>query len=370
MAPKAPPVERIRLEDILLPIPVASTSTRTPQPPRRRSQVARKSTGGMPPRQMVSKESSPMSASSRKSRPTISPSPTAEAFLEPLNMPIRNSSQSARKSRAGMPLDRRPTDAAGTPDSDGTENSRAGSSDPSSSMSRGRRTTQTARKSTGGVAPRSQLDESTENTPSPRILPQPIIPPQNTGPGMSCGLCPVPLQTPYAIPNPSQPIHHFCTICQHNFHHLCYMNYITTAPPNARACCPQCQANLLTGDRYWVHVTTNSGNQCYTDLTKDVEDRLLAVRLARQQIFIDMIAYRNFQVAISLLTGPEAVDVNGRTPIGGFNPLHFFAINNDVLGIDFLLSHGADRDNKNDADLSPIECARSSGAWDAVTRLT
>ncbi|KAJ7665646.1 hypothetical protein B0H17DRAFT_1210876 [Mycena rosella] len=348
MAPSAP-VERIRLEDILLPMPSSSAST----PPRRKSQVARKSTGGMPPRKMMGKESSSNSASpgpsqcARKStgglpqKSTISPSPMPETCLEPLNMPIRNN-----KSR-GLPLYRQPTDAAGTPDSDGTEHSRAGSSDPSSSR-RGPRKTQTARKTTGGAPPQRQSDKSIESTPSPHRLSLPSILLEDAAPVISCGLCPVPLLTPYANPDPSQPIHRFLTLCQHNFHY----------------------ADLLISDRYWVHATTHTDTEGQTDLTENVEERLFAVRQARQQIFIDMLASRSFQIAASLLAGPEPIDVNCPTPAGGFTPLHFFAMLDNVLAIDFLLSHGADKGLKNEAGLLPIDCARSNNAWNAVTRLT
>ncbi|KAJ6601159.1 hypothetical protein DFH09DRAFT_1127027 [Mycena vulgaris] len=382
MAPNTP-VERIRLEDILL--PVASTSS-TPPPPSRRSQVARKSTGRMPPRTMIDKESSPMSESpgprknpsqcARKSTGGIPPkfsnfpSPmTTEAFLDPSDMPIRNTTPSARKSRGTMPFYRRPIDATGTPDSDETDYSRAGSSDTSSSRIRMPPVKQSDRKSTGGLPPRRQIEELTESTPSPRLSPLPIIPVPNLEPAIPCGLCRAPLQTIYVVSNPSQPIHHFLTRCQHHFHHICYLNYITTASPNERTHCPQCQASVLTSERYWVHATTNTGNECNTDITEDVEARLFAARQARQQIFIDMLNSRNFQIALSLLTGPDAVDVNYGSPVGGHTPLHLFATINDVVAIEFLLSHGADKNQQNDNVLSPLDCARSSKAWDAVKRL-
>ncbi|KAJ7083406.1 hypothetical protein B0H15DRAFT_425231 [Mycena belliarum] len=234
-------------------------------------------------------------------------------------------------------------------------------------MSGERRTAQSARKSTGGAAPRRLLDEPVEDTPPPQLLPLPDIPAQAPG-VIRCGLCPMPLRS---NPDPSQPIHHFLALCQHQFHYLCYINYISTTPPNKRTCCPQCNQPILTDDRYWVFVTTNSGSECYTDITKDVEDRLSVMRLARQQILIDVLAYhRNLSLATVLVSGPNAVDVNYPTPTGGFTPLHLFAKANDVTGIDFLLSHGADKELRDDAGLTPVECARSSGAWDALQRLT
>ncbi|KAJ7146384.1 hypothetical protein C8R44DRAFT_13583 [Mycena epipterygia] len=316
-----------------------SSASSSPGPGRKRpSQVARKSTGGQPPRSV------------------LSPSPSTTEETPPTG---------------GMPSHRRPIHAVGLLDADETKYSRAGSSDLSSSSTRTPRTSQSARKRTGGVAPRRQLDDESIETPtSPQIPPRlPIIPVQNSRPKGACGLCRMPLPTPCAVPNPSQLIHDFTTLCQHQFHYVCYINYITIAPPNGRACCPQCLADLLTNGRYWVHVTTNTGNQCYTDMTQEVEARLLAVRQARQQIFIDFMYSRNIPLAASLLTGPEAVDVNFRAPNGGFTVLHYCAMYNDVAGINLLLSHGADKFQKNDSGLLPIDCARMNNARDAEAQL-
>ncbi|KAJ7511833.1 hypothetical protein B0H11DRAFT_716743 [Mycena galericulata] len=205
---------------------------------------------------------------------------------------------------------------------------RAGSTQSSSSSSSSPRIMQTM----DGATSRSH---SSESAGIPLLVPP--LPDISTIPVVPCGLCPVPLRTPYTAIAPSDLIHSLMTICQHSFHHICYMNYITTAPADTRAFCPQCQANILTKERFWVHATTHTGNECYTDMTDDIEQQLLALRTARQQILIDMLSYRNFQIAAPLLVGPEAVDVNYRSTKGGFTPLHVCAVQNDVEAIDLLL---------------------------------
>ncbi|KAF8204200.1 hypothetical protein K438DRAFT_550903 [Mycena galopus ATCC 62051] len=147
------------------------------------------------------------------------------------------------------------------------------------------------------------------------------------------------------------------------------MRYLTTAPTNLWAFCPTCQANLLTDGRYWVHVCTNSGNRCYTDITEEVEERRQAVQLARLQIFFDSLSHRNLHIAGGLLTGPDSVDVNFQTPLGGLTPLHFCAMNDDAEGISFLLSHGADKHQRAEDGLLPVDYAKSHNALNAAERL-
>ncbi|KAJ7605061.1 hypothetical protein DFH06DRAFT_271991 [Mycena polygramma] len=161
------------------------------------------------------------------------------------------------------------------------------------------------------------------------------------------------------------------TICQHSFHYACYMRWLATASTNLRPCCPTCHANLLSDNRYWVHVTTNTGNKSYTDITKEVEERFLAVRLARQQIFFDCFStLRHLDIAPLLLAGPDAVDVNYRAPIGGWTALHLCAMRNDVAGVNFLLSHGADKSRLDDNGLLAIDCAKSINALGVVEQLS
>jgi len=377
MAPRTP-VERISSdsEDTLPPV-VSTSLASSNSTSRRPNQTARKSTGGLPPRKMLGIESSRSSRSSspgpngqsrtaRKStggipsRPGASPQTTMEASLESLKMPIRSTPQSFRKSP--LPHRRQATD------SDETGRSQAGSSDPSSSD--GRRTSRTARKSTGGVMPRKRLEESAESSSSAPNPPPPVISAHDPAPIIPCDFCRSPLQIAYSIIDPSQPIHDLLTTCQHRFHYPCYLRYLTTAPINSRACCPKCQANLLTDGRYWVHVTTTSGAQCYTDITTDVKERFEAVRLARQQILLDFLSFRNLNFAATLLTGPDSVDINFRTPNGGWTPLHFCAMRNDVAGIDFLLSHGADKQQTAEDGLLAIDYAKSYNALNAVERLS
>ncbi|KAJ7762297.1 hypothetical protein DFH07DRAFT_813810 [Mycena maculata] len=310
-----------------------------PTAARRPHQTARKTTGGKPPREMLAEGRSSSSASPGPSR--------------------ARRSQCARKSTGGMPPksiftthQRRPSTA-----SDET-------GDSSSSSSRASRTIQTARR---GGAPRrhSRAGASSEIPPSPLASTLPISPP---GPAILCGLCLIPLRPAYPIPDLPHPIHDIMTICQHNFHYICYLNYITTAPVNARPFCPLCQANLLTSDRYWVHATTHTGDQCFTDMTEDIEERWVAIRPARQQLLIDMLGIRNVPAVLTLLTNPQ-VDVNYRSTLGGFTPLHFCATRNDVAAIDLLLSHGADKHLKSDDGLMAIDYAKSNKAWDAAMRL-
>ncbi|KAJ6541704.1 hypothetical protein B0H19DRAFT_321972 [Mycena capillaripes] len=295
--------------------------------------------------------------------PMVSSHMAFDQSIDSSKMPIRSAHQSFRASP--MPHPRRPIDAT---DSDDAGHSRAGSSGLSSS---GRhRTSQTARKSTGNVAPRRRSDGSIERLTSPRNSPLPIDPTHDPGPVTPCGLCSFPLQiTPYSIIDPSQPIHDLLTICKHRFHWACYFRWLTAASFNSRACCPKCTATLLTNDLYWFHVTTNTGNQCYTDITKEVEERFTQVGLARQQIFFESLIARNLNIAAFLLEGPGAVDVNYHTPEGGRTPLHFCAMYNDVAGINFLLSHGADKHQMADDGLLPIDYAKSNNAPDAVERL-
>ncbi|KAJ7726415.1 hypothetical protein B0H16DRAFT_1592904 [Mycena metata] len=242
--------------------------------------------------------------------------------------------------------------------SDGNEDSFAGSS---SSGQRQR----TSQASTSSIAPRRPLEESPrEGTSSPHISP-PLLP---------CDLCPFSLQAQAPYTNVNQPIRDITTTCQHRFHHACYMVFLTTAPVASRASCPKCGGNLLSDDsRYWVNVTTNAGNQCYTDMTDEVEERFATVRLARQQILFEFINSGNINLinlAASLLTGPDAVDVNYRTPSGGFTALHVCAVYNNIAGIDFLLSHDADRHQKSDEGFMAIDYAKANKSLAAVTRLT
>ncbi|KAJ7084751.1 hypothetical protein C8R43DRAFT_1051753 [Mycena crocata] len=357
MTPKTPVLEPIRLKDILL--PVASTSAQ-PAAPAQSSQTARKSTGGKPPRKAHDTSStSPGSPtrkpqSARKSTGRKPPSPQTED--EPQKMPIRSTPYRAR-----APLYKRSTDAA---DSDNTESSRAGSSDPSSSNPGVRRPSQTARKSTGGAPPRKSLGESTESSPSSSISSLPV--PNSSPPPIDpCFLC----QPHRLVHDSSQPIYEFKTSCHHNFHYTCYMAYITTASHNQRVSCPQCSANLLTEEQYWVFVTTSDGRQCYTDMTAEVTNHLLVVRKVRERILLDLLIGKNYPAAALLLIGPDAVDVNHRIDMGGLTPLHYCAMYNNVPALDLLLSHGANKELRDDAGNLPIDCAKTHAAWDAVKRL-
>ncbi|KAJ7045116.1 hypothetical protein C8F04DRAFT_1249559 [Mycena alexandri] len=268
-------------------------------------------------------------------------------------MPIRIAHQKVGNSFT--PYNRPLDDPSG---SGGSEDSLA----RSSSSGQRQRASQTARKST---TPRSRLEEL-DQTSSPHIPPLPADP----GPLILCDLCPFPLQAPYTGVDLNQPIRDIMTICQHRFHYACYMRFLTTAPIGSRGSCPKCGGNLLTDHRYWVNVTTNAGNQCYTDMTKEVEERFAAVRLARQQILFDFLNSGNLNLAAPLLTGPYAVDVNYRTPSGGFTPLHVCATYNNVAGINLLLSHGADQHQKSDEGFMAIDYANANNALAAVTQLT
>ncbi|KAF7330134.1 hypothetical protein MSAN_02463300 [Mycena sanguinolenta] len=147
------------------------------------------------------------------------------------------------------------------------------------------------------------------------------------------------------------------------------MRYLTTASVNMWPSCPRCQANLLTNGKYWMHVTTYNGTQCYTDLTEEIEERRRAVRLARQQIFFDSLSYGHLNTAATLLVGLDPVDINFRAPLGGRTPLHFCAMQNDAEGISFLLSHGADKNQRDDAGLLAMDYAKSHNALNAAERL-
>ncbi|KAJ7811774.1 hypothetical protein B0H14DRAFT_1465593 [Mycena olivaceomarginata] len=340
MAPASSSAERIRLNDSLNPTP----------PSRRPAQTARKSTGGNPPRKMLEMElEGSSSIRSSSLGPTRDSTRSEDAPFKSAKMPIRT--QRLRKS----------------PISHQTGNLESLNSSPSN----GRRTSQTARKSTGRRAPPKVSAESSESSSAAHNTPSPIVFTHTPEPAVSCNLCPSPLQMAQSpAVEPSQPIQDLLTVCKHHFHYACYMRHLTISPIDSRGYCPTCQASLLTKKRYWVHVTTNSGSQCYTDITDDVEEQFLAVRRARQQIFFDSLSIRNLTIAATLLAGPDSVDVNFRTPLGGRSPLHFCAMNNDVDGISFLLSHGANKNQTADDGLLAIDYARSCNALNAVEWLS
>ncbi|KAJ6520497.1 hypothetical protein C8R45DRAFT_955367 [Mycena sanguinolenta] len=297
---------------------------------RRPKQIARKSTGGLPPRKMLQMESS-LSRSSNSAVQNRSPRQPIDGLL---------SSQSTRTGR----------------------------SKPSSSAVQ--RTSQTARKSTGRTAPQKRSEDSPESSSLAHNLPLPPVSAHEQEPITSCDLCSFSLPTPsHSTNDPSHPIRDLLTVCQHHFHYTCYMHYLTTASVNSWTSCPQCQTNLLTNEKYWMHVTTHNGTQCYTDLTEEIEERRRAVRLARQQIFFDSLGYGHLNAAAALLAGSDPVDINFRAPLGGRTPLHFSAMRNDADSITFLLNHGADRHQRDDAGLLAIDYARSCNALNAAERL-
>ncbi|KAJ6604959.1 hypothetical protein B0H10DRAFT_629298 [Mycena sp. CBHHK59/15] len=234
---------------------------------------------------------------------------------------------------------------------------------PTPSTSRSPRTTQTARKSTGGAAPRRQLS-GPYPSPSPSHHDVTLAPAPE--PEIPCDLCKFP-RPPHDPSLPPPPAHTFKTTCRHLFHHYCYMNYLVVAPGDGWAHCPRCRANMLTRNRLWVDIADNAApNPSYLDLTEEVEARRHAVRQAKEQVFRDMLVTRNFLVAASLLTGPDAVDVNCRSPLTGQTMLHFCAMANDVDGVAFLLQNGADKSLLDDAGLLAIDRARSNNAWNSA----
>lgn len=125
-------------------------------------------------------------------------------------------------------------------------------------MPKSPRQSQVARKSTGGLPPNKMSEKEkplvssdllwcffssgssdlsvtksaseTTGHSTPRA-PLPIRP--------GCGICNLPLRI-YPAEN---PVHHFITPCQHPFHHVCYLNFLTTAPRNERTQCPTCHAS-------------------------------------------------------------------------------------------------------------------------------
>ncbi|KAJ7157262.1 hypothetical protein C8R46DRAFT_1355619 [Mycena filopes] len=224
-------------------------------------------------------------------------------------------------------------------DSDGTEDSLAAST----SSAQPRRPSRTP----PSLGKRKRLEEPEASTP--------------------CDLCHWPLKPPL---DPNQPIHDITTICHHRLHYPCYTRFLTTALIDSRACCPKCGENLLTQNRYRVDVTTSIGNQYDKDITDEVQAHFTAVRAARQQLFVDCLSPICLPLAAMLLDGPDRVDVNHRTPVGGFTALHLCAYYNNVAGIDLLLSHNADPQLKSDDGLTAADWAKRNNAFDAVTRLT
>ncbi|KAJ7238515.1 hypothetical protein B0H12DRAFT_92718 [Mycena haematopus] len=248
------------------------------------------------------------------------------------------------------------------------ESNRTGSSKRLSSAEQ--RPSQSARKSTGRNPPRKRSEDSPESSSPEHNLSLSTISAHEEGPITLCDLCSLSLQiSSHSTTDLSQLIHDLSTVCQHHFHYACYMSHLITASLDSWASCPKCQANVLTNEKYWIQVTTNSGNQSSADLTEEVEERRLAVRLARQQIFFDSLSYGHLNIATFLLAGSDPVDVNFRTPLGGRTPLHFCAVRNDVEGISFLLNHGADKHKKADDGLLAIDYAKSHNALKAAERL-
>lgn len=113
-----------------------------------------------------------------------------------------------------------------------------------SSPSNGRRTSQTARKSTGCRAPPKVSAESSESSSAAHNTPSPIVSAHTPEPAVPCNLCPSPLQIAQSpAVDPSQPIQDLLTVCKHHFHYACYMRHLTTSPINSRGYCPTCQAS-------------------------------------------------------------------------------------------------------------------------------
>ncbi|KAJ7608771.1 hypothetical protein FB45DRAFT_945880 [Roridomyces roridus] len=332
---KAPVIDpRTFLDEVFQTVPPPPPPRSPPtEKHRRQSQVARKSTGGKPPRRPD--ESTP----SRSSSPGSS----------------RKKSQVARKSTGGKPP---PNPKRKRPSEDGDD------SDSSSSSN--------ARKPCVPLPLRHPSTPISDSAAVPR-LPLPVAQPAVVVPAhltASCGLCPLPLGCATFAADQNQPIHCLKTSCHHDFHYFCYMRFLIRAPFNLRPCCPSCRSNILNEGQYSVLATTTAGHEGLTDMTDDVEKLFDTIRIAKQQILMDMLAGRQFHIVEhELLTGPGKIDVNYRSPEGGFTPLHLSALKNDVQAIDLLLRLGADKHIKSDKNWAAIDFARMNSAFDAVKRL-
>jgi len=79
--------------------------------------------------------------------------------------------------------------------------------------------------------------------------------------------------------------------------------------------------------------------KAYLDMTDDVEEYFYELehpRAAAEKSFLGSMQFSNLEKAEQLLSGADPVNVNCAYP-GGLTALHMAALNNDAVGIQFLL---------------------------------
>ncbi|KAF7302848.1 hypothetical protein MKEN_01247000 [Mycena kentingensis (nom. inval.)] len=287
----------------------SSAAATLPNAPRRPHQTARKSTGGQPPKKRA------RSASSSDGDETV---------------------VSSRQRAAGRSTHSRASTSRSVPNSSmsaaGPTNFRESTAGPSVSA----------------ASSRPSTSRSAE--------------PATTGPASRCDLCGG-AQAPPSVDGVSD----FITKCHHPFHLGCFLNWLRVAAVPSRDRCPTCFKSLRIDGLYWVEVQS-PGGLCATDLTPQITTYISNLKRVKQQILFDMLAARNLRMAEGLFNSGDPPDVDFLNP-DGFSALHLRAMDNDVVGIEFLLHLGADWNLPSAVGFTAVQYARQANALEAVARL-
>lgn len=138
----------------------------------------------------------------------------------------------------------------------------------------------------------------------------------------------------------------------------------------ARATCPHCRKNVLSPQgTFIVNVRNEGGLTEGFDMGREIDEELhleANPELKREQAFLTLIQLRDFEEAETLLQGLDEaggkVDVNACFEGGQTTALHMAAMNDDVEALRLLLSHGADKDRRNEDGLTVLDLADTVGA--------
>lgn len=146
----------------------------------------------------------------------------------------------------------------------------------------------------------------------------------------------------------------------------------------ARATCPHCQENVLSPQgTFIVNVRNEGGLTEGFDMGREIDEEMhleANPELKREQAFLTLIQLRDFEEAERLLLGSDdgeggRVDVNACFEGGQTTALHMAAMNDDVDALRLLLSHGADKERRNEDRLTALDLAESVGAVRAQSYL-
>ncbi|KAL6301334.1 hypothetical protein BKA93DRAFT_797774 [Sparassis latifolia] len=149
----------------------------------------------------------------------------------------------------------------------------------------------------------------------------------------------------------------------HHFHWICLLEWAKSDGDWSR--CPLCRQNTLDRNGTFVVEVRNEGGVTGGVDMGDVIDEEIYMDAHPQEryeeAFLSCMAMSEHEDAETLLT-ERSVNVNCTYKPGGQTALHMAAINGDMDGIRFLLGHGADRNFRDDAGMTPLDFARQGEA--------